>query len=260
MSSYVFIAEGRSSLERAFLEAGTALGFQTERRPNHDSIKTADVMICFPDKLNRVDVITICEVEGISCLALPEIEEERVPEFTLELVKFISIYHPKEIVAFGGSEVPGEVGKTTDTQIMRLFVKAFSHTELIQVEERSTPSLPSVSGQHNSRPSRSPKGINGSGISRRLWRRKSPTGGNVVSKSSQFYSKENTGSASVDIIQVEAVLETSQEKAEADSACPSGLNTEDVETIPTVTQNLDVKESSSSLSTLPAPPPRRQPL
>jgi len=263
MSSYVFIAEGRSALERAFLEAGTALGLKTERCPNHVSIKTADVMICFPDELNRVDVVTICEVEGISCLALPEIEEESVPELTLELVKFISIYHPKEIVAFGGSETPGDCGKTTETQIMRLFVKAFSHTELLHVDNLNTPSLPSPSSHYNFQPSTSLGGTSSAGRSRRLWRRKSPRGAKVGSKSSNHSRAENTGSSTstTNIDKLEASLKSFQGNAEADRAQRDELNSEDVDTIPGVKQSIVncVKDDPTPYSTLPAPPPRRHP-
>jgi len=204
-------------------------------------------------------MITVCEVEGVPCLALPEIKEESVPELTVELVKFISIYHPKEIVAFGGSETPGDIGETTETQIMRLFVKAFSHTELLQVESVSSHSLPSLSVQ----PSTSPSGTKSPGSSRRLWRRKSPRGAKIGGKSSNYSREENSRSttSTPDIEKLEASLQSFQVKAEADNAQRDGVNIEAGDRIPGKEQNLVkcVEDGPTLYSALPAPPQRKIP-
>jgi len=259
MSSFIFIAEGCSSLERAFLEAGTALGFQTWRRPNHLSLKTADVLICFPDEINQTKKITICDVEGKSCLALPEIEEKRVPELTLELVKFISIYLPREIVAFGGSDVAGEVGKTTETQIMRLFVKAFSHTELLHVEDLRVSPLPSLDVNRKNLLSPSSIESQGSGISRRLWRRKSGSFDNIVIKPDDE-KKPSSPAVGINNSQVEY---TSQEKVEVNGSadCTNLINKEVEKNHIPVGKQIPIGSSNVTQNpsgTLPAPPPRSQ--
>jgi len=125
MSPYIFAAEGQSPGERAFLEAGKALGIPIE---TNQSAYSADILISLPNESSTVSEVSYSYDQGKPCLQLPVFGDADVPGFVEEIIKFVVEHKAKRIFAI--STRIGCPLKIPEDMLMRLFVRAFSHPTL----------------------------------------------------------------------------------------------------------------------------------
>jgi len=127
MKFYVFAAEGKTPSERAFLEAGKALGIPTEM---YFSANSADIIIYLPDENSKTREVCFSLDNDKPCLELPVFEENDVQGLVDEIIKFILQYKAKRVFTIGR----GNPKNPSKDALMRLFVKTFSHPSLHVLE------------------------------------------------------------------------------------------------------------------------------
>jgi len=125
MSPYIFAAEGQSPGERAFLEAGKALGIPIE---TNQSAYSADILISLPNESSTVSEVSYSYDQGKPCLQLPVFGDADVPGFVEDIIKFVVEHKAKRIFAI--STRIGSPLTISEDILMRLFVRAFSHPTL----------------------------------------------------------------------------------------------------------------------------------